>query len=55
MPFPISNATFNLPTLYRADTEQMLISARQQQVQNKEHGLAVQAQRDRAEFERVLK
>ena len=38
----------------RADTEHMLIEARQNQVRNKEHFLAVQAQRDRTEFERVL-
>ena len=33
----------------------MLKNAREVQVHNKEHFLAVQAQRDRAEFERVLK
>ena len=33
----------------------MLIEARQQQVHNKEHFLAVQAQRDREEFNRVLR
>jgi hypothetical protein len=36
-------------------TEQELKEAREHQVQNKEHFLAVQAQQDRAEFERVLK
>ena len=33
----------------------MLREARKDQVRNKEHFLAVQAARDRAEFERVLK
>ena len=33
----------------------MLRAAREDQVKNKEHFLAVQAARDRAEFERVLK
>lgn len=33
----------------------MLKRARQEQVYNKEHFLAVQAARDRAEFERVLR
>ena len=33
----------------------MLRRAREDQVKNKEHFLAVQAARDRAEFERVLK
>lgn len=36
-------------------TEEMLRAAREDQVKNKEHFLAVQAARDRAEFERVLK
>lgn len=36
-------------------TEEMLRRAREDQVKNKEHFLAVQAARDRAEFERVLK
>lgn len=40
---------------YRAETEMMLKNAREQQIRNKEHFLAVQAQRDRSEFERVLK
>jgi len=35
-------------------TEAMLKAAREDQVKNKEHFLAVQAARDRAEFERVL-
>lgn len=35
-------------------TEEMLKYAREDQVKNKEHFLAVQAARDRAEFERVL-
>ena len=38
----------------RAETEEMLRNARAEQVRNKEHFLAVQAQRDRTEFERVL-
>ena len=38
----------------RFETGRMLIEARQNQVRHKEHFLAVQAQRDRAEFERVL-
>ena len=33
----------------------MLITARQEQIQHKDHFLAVQAQRDREEFERVLR
>ena len=33
----------------------MLKNARQEQINNKEHFLAVQAARDRAEFERVLR
>ena len=41
--------------IFRADTEEMLRIARRQQVEQKEHFLAVQAQRDRTEFERVLK
>ncbi|EDO26548.1 predicted protein, partial [Nematostella vectensis] len=36
-------------------TEEMLRQARENQVKNKEHFLAVQAKRDRAEFERVLR
>lgn len=43
------------PPAYRAETEQMLIKARQDQIHHKEHFLAVQAQRDRDEFERVLR
>lgn len=35
--------------------EATLIQARSQQMQQKEHFLAVQAQRERAEFERVLR
>ncbi|XP_028401364.1 cilia- and flagella-associated protein 45-like [Dendronephthya gigantea] len=38
----------------KAETEQMLKEARERQVKDKEHFLAVQAARDRAEFERVL-
>ncbi|XP_064407345.1 cilia- and flagella-associated protein 45-like [Halichondria panicea] len=38
----------------KADTEHMLIDSRNRQIQNKEHLLAMQAQRDRTEFERVL-
>ncbi|XP_072165777.1 cilia- and flagella-associated protein 45-like [Diadema setosum] len=41
--------------IIKAETEQMLKEAREVQVQNKEHFLAVQAQRERAEFERVLR
>ncbi|XP_070551420.1 cilia- and flagella-associated protein 45-like isoform X2 [Ptychodera flava] len=40
--------------LKKAETEQMLKDAREIQVANKEHFLAVQAARERAEFERVL-
>ena len=39
----------------RAAMEQMLIQARQDQIHHKEHFLAVQAQRDREEFDRVLR
>ena len=39
----------------RAETEKSLRIAREEQVKDKEHFLAVQAQRDRMEFERVLK
>ncbi|KAM5129884.1 cilia- and flagella-associated protein 45 [Mantella aurantiaca] len=39
----------------RAEVDAMLREARLDQVSQKEHFLAVQAQRDRAEFERVLK
>lgn len=39
----------------RAETEAMLINARAQQMAQKEHFLAVQAQRERADFERVLR
>ena len=35
--------------------ERNLRNARQEQISNKEHFLAVQAKRERAEFERVLK
>ncbi|XP_071958281.1 cilia- and flagella-associated protein 45-like [Antedon mediterranea] len=38
----------------KAENEQMLKVAREIQVRNKDHFLAVQAQRERAEFERVL-
>ena len=38
----------------RAETEQSLKEARERQVKDKEHFLAVQAARDRAEFERGL-
>ena len=41
--------------LCRAETENMLIEARHQQIQHKDHFLAVEAQRDREEFNRVLK
>lgn len=39
----------------RAMTEDMLKKAREDQVMHKEHFLAVQAQRDRAQFEKILK
>jgi len=39
----------------KSDTEDMLKRARAQQMDQKEHFLAVQAQRERADFERVLK
>lgn len=39
----------------KAETEAMLIDARKNQMQQKEHYLAVQAQRERNEFERVLR
>jgi hypothetical protein len=42
-------------TRHKADTESMLKQARAQQMSQKEHFLAVQAQRERADFERVLK
>lgn len=38
----------------KSETEQMLKVARKDQVRNKEHFLAVEAQRERSEFERVL-
>ena len=41
--------------MHRSSTERMLIEARQDQIHHKEHFLAVQAQRDREEFERVLR
>ena len=39
----------------KAEVEHMLIDARKNQMQQKEHYLAVQAQRERNEFERVLR
>ena len=39
----------------KAETEAMLEQARAQQMMQKEHYLAVQAQRERQEFERVLR
>ena len=39
----------------KAQTEAMLKVARTQQMEQKEHFLAVEAQRERAEFERVLR
>ena len=39
----------------KAETEEMLKQARAKQMDQKEHFLAVQAQRERAEFERVLR
>ncbi|PIK54624.1 putative coiled-coil domain-containing protein [Apostichopus japonicus] len=41
-------------SIKKAETEKMLKEAREVQVRNKEHFLGVQAQRERAEFERVL-
>ena len=38
----------------QAETEAMLKAARAQQMEQKEHFLAVQAQRERGDFERVL-
>ena len=40
--------------IIRAQTEEMLKQARADQVQHKKHFLAVQAARDRAEFDQVL-
>ena len=40
---------------FRASNEAALKRARQDQILDKEHFLAVQAARDRAEFERVLR
>ena len=56
--FCITNVLFFVFLLLffcRKMTEEMLRRAREDQVKNKEHFLAVQAARDRAEFERVLK
>lgn len=39
----------------RADTEASLRKAREEQIKHRDHFMAVEAQRDRAEFERVLK
>lgn len=39
----------------KAETEALLAESRQRQLQQKEHHLAVQAQRERYEFERVLR
>ncbi|KAI8480465.1 cilia- and flagella-associated protein 45-like [Branchiostoma floridae x Branchiostoma belcheri] len=41
--------------LLKAEMEEMLKKAREDQVMSKEHFLAVQAQRERSEFERVLR
>ena len=38
----------------KADNDKQLKEARQQQINDKEHFLSLQAQRDRAEFSRVL-
>ena len=38
----------------KADNDRLLKEARQQQINDKEHFLSLQAQRDRAEFSRVL-
>ena len=40
--------------IIRTQTEEMLKQARADQVQHKKHFLAVQAARDRAEFDQVL-
>lgn len=40
--------------LNRVQTEEMLKQARADQVEHKKHFLAVQAARDRAEFDQVL-
>ena len=55
MKWLLYNPLFPPPTPHRAATEDMLIKARQDQIHHKEHFLAVQAQRDREEFERVLR
>lgn len=47
--------SFTIVFISRVATEQMLKDARERQVKDKEHFLAVQAACDRAEFERVLK
>ena len=39
----------------KAETEAMLKNARHMQMEQKEHFLAVQAQRERTDFERVLR
>jgi hypothetical protein len=39
----------------KAETEAMLLKSRVDQMRHKEHYLAVQAQRERQEFERVLR
>lgn len=41
--------------LKKAQTEAMLKQSRLEQVAQKEHNLAVQVQRDRAEFERIVR
>ena len=52
----VNRSNINGMSLFcRKATEEMLRKAREDQVKNKEHFLAVQAGRDRAEFERVLK
>jgi len=39
----------------KAQVNEMMKRARTEQIQSKEHFMAVQAQRERLEFERVLK
>ena len=50
----ICNFVHLLPPGNRSETNTSLREAREEQVHTKEHFCAVQAQRDREEFERVL-
>ena len=43
------------PPSLRAETEASLCRAREEQIQHRDHFLAVEAHRDRTEFERVLR